>query len=85
MYEKMVVRLDGWQRFLQDYLRFYNRVRQHSALGNTTPLEYALQHLLRQARPVSHLLKHYTPSRTCRSMSLAAARRQPDALSARLI
>lgn len=46
--------LDEWQRFLQDYLRFYNRVRQHSALANTTPLEYALERLPRQAR-VSHI------------------------------
>lgn len=43
-----------WQRFLQDYLRFYNRTRQHSALGYTAPMQYALQRLPRRARP-SHM------------------------------
>jgi len=46
--------LDGWQRWLQDYVRFYNRCRQHSALGYTSPMEYASQRLPRQAR-VSHI------------------------------
>jgi transposase InsO family protein len=46
--------LDEWERFLQDYLRFYNRVRQHSALGYATPMQYALQRLPRQAC-VSHI------------------------------
>jgi transposase InsO family protein len=46
--------LDEWERFLQDYLRFYNRVRQHSALGYTTPMQYALQRLPCQAR-MSHI------------------------------
>lgn len=46
--------LDEWERFLQDYLRFYNLVRQHSALGYATPMEYALQRLPRQAR-ASHI------------------------------
>lgn len=46
--------LDQWHPFLQDYLSFYNRVRQHSALGYATPMEYALQRLPRQAR-VSHI------------------------------
>jgi len=43
-----------WERWLQDYVRFYNRRRQHSALGYTTPMEYALQRLPRRAR-VSHI------------------------------
>jgi len=30
-------RLGHWERWLQDYVRFYNRHRQHSALGYTTP------------------------------------------------
>ena len=46
--------LGHWERWLQDYVRFYNRSRQHSALGYTTPMEYALQRLPRQAR-VSHI------------------------------
>ncbi|MBF8286415.1 MAG: Transposase, partial [Dehalococcoidia bacterium] len=41
-------------RFLQDYVRFYNRSRQHSALGYTAPIEYALERLPRQAR-MSHM------------------------------
>jgi len=45
--------LDGWQRGLQDYVWFYNRTRQHSALGYTPPMTYALQHLPR-AR-ISHV------------------------------
>lgn len=43
-----------WKRLLQDYVRFYNRLRQHSALGYKAPMEYALQRLPRQAR-VSHM------------------------------
>jgi transposase InsO family protein len=46
--------LENWERFLQDYVRFYNRRRQHSALGYATPMQYALQRLPRQAR-VSHM------------------------------
>lgn len=46
--------LDEWQRFLQDYLRFYNHVRQHSALGYNVPMQYALERLPRQAR-LSHM------------------------------
>jgi transposase InsO family protein len=46
--------LENWERFLQDYVRFYNRCRQHSALGYTTPMEYALQRLPRQTH-VSHM------------------------------
>lgn len=46
--------LEDWERFLQDYVRFYNRARLHSALGNTTPLQYALDRLPRQAR-LSHI------------------------------
>ena len=46
--------VEQWQRFLQDYLRFYNRTRQHSALDYTPPLSYALQRLPRQAR-LSHM------------------------------
>jgi transposase InsO family protein len=39
---------------LQDYIRFYNTRRLHSALGYTPPLQYALQRLPRKAR-VSHM------------------------------
>ena len=46
--------LDEWERFLQDYVRFYNRVRLHSALDYATPLKYALQRLPQQAR-LSHM------------------------------
>ena len=46
--------LQDWECWLQDYVRFYNRRRQHSALGYATPMEYALQRLPRQAR-VSHM------------------------------
>jgi transposase InsO family protein len=46
--------LEDWERFLQDYLRFYNRTRLHSALDYSTPMKYALQRLPRQAR-VSHM------------------------------
>jgi transposase InsO family protein len=46
--------LQHWEHWLQDYVRFYNRRRQHSALGYATPLEYALQRLPAQAR-VSHI------------------------------
>ena len=46
--------LEEWERFLQDYLRFYNRTRLHSALDYSTPMKYALQRLPRQAR-VSHM------------------------------
>jgi transposase InsO family protein len=46
--------LEEWERWLQDYVRFYNQRRQHSALGYVTPMEYALQRLLQQAR-VSHI------------------------------
>ena len=35
--------LEEWERFLQGYVRFYNRHRQHSALGYATPILYALQ------------------------------------------
>jgi len=47
-------RLGRWEGWLQDYVRFYNRRRQHSALGYATPVEYALQRLPRRAR-VSHI------------------------------
>jgi len=43
-----------WERFLQDYVRFYNRARQHSALGYKAPMQYALERLPRQAR-LSHM------------------------------
>jgi transposase InsO family protein len=46
--------LEEWERWLQDYVRFYNQRRQHSALGYVTPMEYALQRLPRRAR-VSHI------------------------------
>ena len=46
--------LADWRRWLKDYLRFYNRRRQHSALGYIAPMEYALQRLPRQTR-VSHM------------------------------
>ena len=46
--------LEDWERFLQDYVRFYNRRRQHSALGYKAPMQYALERLPRQAR-VSHM------------------------------
>ena len=46
--------LQEWERFLQDYVRFYNQRRQHSALGYTAPIEYALQRLPHQTR-VSHM------------------------------
>jgi transposase InsO family protein len=46
--------LDEWERFLQDYVRFYNRTRQHSALGYKAPMQYALERLPRQAR-LSHI------------------------------
>ena len=46
--------LQEWERFLQDYVRFYNQRRQHSALGYKTPMEYALQRLPHQTR-VSHM------------------------------
>jgi transposase InsO family protein len=45
--------LEEWERSLQDYLRFYNRRRLHSALGYTPPMAYALQRLPR-AR-ISHV------------------------------
>ena len=45
---------EEWERFLQDYVRFYNQRRQHSALGYTTPMEYALERLPRQTR-LSHM------------------------------
>jgi len=32
--------LDGWQRWLQDYVRFYNRCRQHSALDYRAPWQH---------------------------------------------
>ena len=46
--------LEDWERFLQDYVRFYNRSRQHSALDYTPPLSYALQRLPQRAR-LSHM------------------------------
>ena len=46
--------LADWQRWLQDYLHFYNRSRLHSALGYSTPMQYALDRLPHQAR-VSHI------------------------------
>jgi len=46
--------LADWRRWLQDYIRFYNRRRQHSALGYTAPLAYALQRLPRRAH-TSHM------------------------------
>ena len=45
--------LEDWERELQDYVRFYNRTRQHSALGYAAPMTYALQRLPR-AR-ISHV------------------------------
>jgi transposase InsO family protein len=45
--------VEEWERGLQDYLRFYNRKRLHSALGYTAPMPYALQRLPR-AR-ISHV------------------------------
>jgi len=45
--------VEDWERGLQDYLRFYNRRRLHSALGYTAPMAYALQRLPR-AR-ISHV------------------------------
>jgi transposase InsO family protein len=38
-------RLEDWLRGLKDYVSFYNRTRQHSALGYTPPMAYALQRL----------------------------------------
>src|SRR3972149_6459477 len=46
--------LEEWERFLQDYVRFYNRSRPHRPPGYTPPLSYALQRLPRQAR-LSHM------------------------------
>lgn len=46
--------LNHWERWLQDYVTFYNRQRLHSALGYRPPLEYALERLPRRAR-VSHM------------------------------
>jgi transposase InsO family protein len=43
-----------WERWLQNYVRFYNQRRMHSALGYKTPFEYALERLPRKAR-VSHM------------------------------
>ena len=43
-----------WERSLQDYVRAYNQHRLHSALGYSTPMQYALQRLPRQAH-VSHM------------------------------
>lgn len=40
-------RVEDWERGLQDYVRFYNRVRLHSALGYLPPMAYALQRLPR--------------------------------------
>jgi transposase InsO family protein len=37
--------LEEWVRRFQGCVRFYNRRRQHSALGYTTPMQYALQRL----------------------------------------
>lgn len=45
--------VEDWERGLQDYLKFYNRRRLHSALGYTAPMTYALQRLP-QAR-ISHV------------------------------
>lgn len=45
--------LEAWERGLQDYVRFYNRKRLHSALAYGTPRAYALQRLPR-AR-ISHV------------------------------
>jgi len=45
--------VEDWERGLQDFLRFYNRSRLHSALGYTAPMAYALQRLPR-AR-ISHV------------------------------
>ena len=46
--------LEDWRRWLQDYVRFYNQRRQHSALAYKTPLQYALERLPRSAH-VSHM------------------------------
>ena len=45
--------VEEWERALQDYLRFYNRRRLHSALGYMAPMAYALERLPR-AR-ISHV------------------------------
>lgn len=42
--------VEQWERFLQDYLRSYNRRRLHSALAYATPLQYALERLPRQVQ-----------------------------------
>ena len=46
--------LEHAERWLQDYVTFYNRHRLHSAIGYRPPLEYALGRLPQQAR-VSHM------------------------------
>ena len=46
--------LADWRRRLQDYLRFYNHTRLHSALDYATPMKYALQRLPQRAR-LSHI------------------------------
>lgn len=43
-----------WATWLQDYVRFYNKRRIHSALGYKTPSGYALERLPRKAR-MSHI------------------------------
>ena len=45
---------EDWERWLQDYVRFYNRIRLHSALDYKTPLGYALQRLPQRAQ-ISHM------------------------------
>jgi transposase InsO family protein len=45
--------VDDWLRGLKDYVKLYNRTRQHSALGYMAPMAYALQRLP-QAR-ISHV------------------------------
>jgi transposase InsO family protein len=45
--------VEEWERGLQDYLRFYNRRRLHSALGYVAPMAYALQRLPRAG--ISHV------------------------------
>jgi transposase InsO family protein len=38
------------ERLLQDYVRFYNTTRLHSALGYIAPLQYALERLPQKVR-----------------------------------
>lgn len=51
--------VESWEKSLQDYVRFYNTKRLHSAPGYSTPMGYALSRLPR-ARCLPHLVKRYT-------------------------